>query len=160
MYILYMKSMYICTYSLIQSPSQTTPTSTPPPVTPSDPLLSFGRAAARKARSKLHTLINQLRPPDDDGGETPPPVATETDSPNDVPMETEPTNNISTEKDPVAGGDDSAPKQPPSKSPSVRVRQKTDWGQSAVTQEEMKVLRRTFVEGSEPVNCPVKVGGA
>ena len=117
-------------------------TPTPPPPSSSDghsltiSPVTIGRAAARKARDRLHTLITQLRPPEE---------TVETESP-----------------DAVANGDASSEKKS-SKSPSpsgtgkMWKSRKSNWAEAAVTPEEMKALRKKFngLEGS--MICPIQV---
>ena len=148
-------------YPFIPSFFQSSPvatSATPPPSYPVPPSLSPalvtpGRAAARKARDRLHTLITQLRPP-----EHPVPMEMESQGAvadgNDVPMET------------VADGDASSSAEMARKSPTSpvvrgvkmwRPRKGADWTESAVTPEEMKEIRKKFFVSGGPMTCPIQV---
>ena len=126
-------------FSLFQSSPAVLSTSTAPPsssISPNISIVTVGRAAARKARDRLHTLITQLRPPEED---------------TTVTMETE-------SQGEVADGDLSSSATP---TPSGEVKMwkptKTNWADSAVTPQQMKELRKKFRVSEDPMTCPMKV---
>ena len=134
-------------FSLFQSSPAVPSTSTAPPsssISPAISIVTVGRAAARKARDRLHTLITQLRPPEEDTT-----VTVETESQGEVAD-----GNLSSSAMPVKTSSKS-----PTPSGEVKMwkQTKTNWADSAVTPQQMKELRKKFRASEEPMTCPMKV---